>query len=574
MAGFLRRDLLVLGLAAAIGAALVAGCSESSSDSAPASEFAGPSAGAAYNSGGNGYIYNGSTGGAKSFAVSTGGLPAETKVTLAVEIPKASDRFVYAANPDRNSVAIIDPKNLSIQTVSVDSAPRGLQILPNRDAAVVVNTGSSTVSVLTTDSSRITSATTLAVMRGANVAAVAPDGKHALIYYDSTQPTEGPLTDSPQNMSALDLTGSDPVVYQVTVGYHPTAVNYAADSSKAFVVSDDGVSVVDIQHLDNAANRLSELIRLYDSTITSTADVLVAPNGTYAVAHQQNSTVLRMVDLTSRENTDLDLSTLFANSTPDAGAAQTLDVSDVELAPDGSFLLAVVRNLRTLVRVPIPAGFHDSRQVQLIDLPTDVLTGAVNIGPDGHYAVLYTTLDQYNEQHVSILDLASENIQTINLHKMVDAVAFDPKGRTAYILHVKSLGDPNQQGITQDQQTARQYGYSLVDLASAKPKLQLPDTQPGPIAALPDGSALFILFPDKSTIANNSPWSVQRVELVGFAVDSIGISSQPTGIGFVFDDEQVFVSQAQTDGRMTFINWTSLQIKSVAGYELNSSIWE
>ncbi len=492
-------------------------------------------------------------------------------------MPKASENYVYAANPDRNSVAIIDPTSLAIQTVSVDSAPRGLQILPNRDAAVVVNTGSSTVSVLTTDSSHITSATTLDVMRGANVAAVAPDGKHALIYYDSTQPTSGPLTDSPQNMSALDLTGSEPVVYQVTVGYHPTSVNYASDSSKAFVVSDDGVSVVDIQHLDTAANRLSELIHLYDATVTSTADVLVSPNGTYAVAHQQNSTVLRLVDLASQDHTDLDLGTLFTNSTSDAGAVPALDVSDVELAPDGSYLLAVIRNMHALVRVPIPDGFDDTSQVQRTDLPTNVLIGAVNIGPDGHYAVLYTTLDQYKEEHISILDLTGQKaIQTINMHKMVDAVAFDPTGKTAYILQVKTDGDPNEAGITYDEETSRQYGYSLVDLASANAKLLTPDTQPGPIAALPDGSALFILFPDKSTIPNGSPWSVQRVDLAGFAVASIDISSQPTGIGFVpkAQPPQVFVSQAQTDGRMTFIDWTSLKIKSVAGYELNSSIWE
>jgi hypothetical protein len=119
-----------------------------------------------------------------------------------------------------------------------------------------------------------------------------------------------------------------------------------------------------------------------------------------------------------------------------------------------------------------------------------------------------------------------------------------------------------------DQQTARQYGYSLLDLASGNSKLLLADSQPGQIAALPDGSALFILFADAA------PWSVKRVDLAGFAVDSIGIGSQPTGIGFVPKAEQVFVSQAQSDGRITFIEWNSLRIKSVAGYELNSSIWE
>ena len=159
-------------------------------------------------------------------------------------------------------------------------------------------------------------------------------------------------------------------------------------------------------------------------------------------------------------------------------------------------------------------------------------------------------------------------MQTINLHKMVDAVAFDPTGKTAYVLHVKTDGDPRQQGLTQDQVTARRYGYSVVDLASASARLQFTDSKPGQIVAVPNGSAMFILFPEKA------PWSVQRVQLVGFAVDSIGIGSQPTGLGVVPESKQVFVSQAQADGRMTFIDWETLKIKSVAGYELNSSIWE
>jgi YVTN family beta-propeller protein len=502
-----------------------------------------------------------------STSAATGGLPAEHKIDLALEVPKASENYVYAANPDRNSVAVINPTNLAIQTVAVDAAPRGLQTLPNQDAALVVNTGSSTVSVLMTSADGKTGCATLPVMRGANVAAVSPDGKYALIYYDSTHPTSGPLTDSPQSMSALDLSGPEPAVYQVTVGYHPTAVSFAADSTQAFVVSDDGISIVDLKHLSSAASRLSENVQVYDVTATSALSVWVSPDGDYAVARQSGSSKLRLVGLAAPLQTDLDL--LDALDEPaDAGTASSLDVSDVALAPDGKFLLAVIRNRKLLARVPIPAGFDDMSLVQQISLP-NVLTGAVSIGPDGHYAVLYTTVDSENEQRISILDLTGQMaLRTVNLHKIVDGVAFDPTGKTAYVLHVKSAGDPTNSGLSQDQITARRYGYSLVDLVSATSKLQFTDSEPGQIAALPDGSALFILFPDAS------PWLVQRALLDGFAVDSIGIGSQPTGIGLVSKAKEVFVSQAQADGRMTFIDWTSLKIKSVAGYESNSSIWE
>jgi DNA-binding beta-propeller fold protein YncE len=432
----------------------------------------------------------------------------------------------------------------------------------------VANTGAGTVSVLRTDSSG-TQVSTLAVMTGSNVVSIAPDGKHALVYFDSTQPTAGPPTDSPQSMSALDLTQANPTAYQVTVGYHPTAVSYSSDSTKAFVVSDDGVSIVDLQHLNSAASRLSELVHLYDATVTSTASVSVTPDGANALAHQPGSTILRLVDLAAKDHVDLDLASFFAVSNSDAATAVPLDVSDVVMAPDGSFLLAVIRDRQTILRVPIPSGFDDASQVQRILLP-NVLIGAANIGPDEHYAVLYTTVTTTNEQRISILDLTGQTaLQTISLHKMVKGVAFDPTGKKAYVLHVKSPGDPTQTNITQDQITARSFAYSVIDLASTASMLQLTLSDPGPIAALPDGSALFILFPA-------APWQVQRIELGGFAVDKISIGSLPTGIGIVNKANLVFVSQDQTDGRMTFIDWTNtnLRIRSVAGYELNSSIWE
>ena len=156
-------------------------------------------------------------------------------------------------------------------------------------------------------------------------------------------------------------------------------------------------------------------------------------------------------------------------------------------------------------------------------------------------------------------------LRTINLHKIVDGVTFDPTGTKAYVLHVKSAGDPKQ--ATGDLATARSYGYSVIDLATTASTLVLPPSQPGPIAALPDGSALFILFP-------NAPWQVERMNLLDLSFTTIAIGSQPTGIGFVESKKQIFVSQAQSDGRITFIDWTTLAFKSVAGYELNSSIWE
>jgi hypothetical protein len=561
MAGRLNRKLFLVGLLAAAGVAGALACSSMGSSNS-GSETAAPGGG-----------YDVSVGGAgnqnpnNGYAAATGGttLPPETKVQLVVEVPQASPKYVYAANPDRDSVAVIDPGDLSIQTVAVDSAPHGLKTVANQDAAIVVNTGAGSISVLRT-ANKVTTVTTEKVMSGSNVASVAPNGQYAVIYYDSSQPTDGPPTDSPQNVSVADLSSSSAVnVYQVTVGYHPTAVSYSDDSSKAFVVSDDGVSKIDLTSVASVKSRVAELVHLYDATVTTAAAVTVTPDGAYAVAHQPNSTTVRLVDLAANNHRDLNLSSLLGSA--DAGAG-SLDVSDVEMSPDGTFLLAVVRNQKVALRVPIPDGFEDPSEVDQIDLP-NVLTGVAQIGPSSHYAVLYTTVDSQNEQRVTIVDLKSNNApRVVNLHKIVHAVTFDPTGNRAFILHQKS-NIPTSNPPTQDQITANSYAYSVIDLATGTPKLQLTQSQPGPIAALPDGSALFVLFNP-----TNPPWEVQRMDLLGFSVDHVGIGSLPTGIGFVELAKKVFVSQQHVDGRMTFINWTDLKVTSVTGYELNSGIWE
>ncbi len=368
----------------------------------------------------------------------------------------------------------------------------------------------------------------------------------------------------------FDLSSDALNVYQVTVGYHPTAVSYSDDSTQALVVSDDGVSKIDLTSVASVSSRVAPLIHLYDATVTTAANVTVTPDGAYAIAHQPSSSTVRLVDLAAKSYTDLNLLSAFEASSGDAGTVvYSIDVSDIEVAPDGTFLLAVIRDQDALLRVPIPGGFEDPNDIQRIDLP-DVLTGLANIGPSSHYAVLYTTVDSQNEQRVTILDLTAQNaLQVVNLHKIVHAVTFDPTGNRAFILHEKSAGDPTDPNLTQDEITARSYAYSILDLASGASMLHLTQSQPGPIAALTDGSMLFVLFN-----SSDPPWGVQRVDLLGFSVDQVGIGSLPTGIGFVQNDEQIFVSQDHVDGRMTFINWTDLTVKSVTGYELNSSIWE
>jgi hypothetical protein len=87
-----------------------------------------------------------------------------------------------------------------------------------------------------------------------NAIASAPDGLHAVIWFDGTQtaggttPTSSATTGSTQEVSVVTLTPAGVTspargsVTSMTVGYNPSAVVFASDSSAAFVVTDDGIS--------------------------------------------------------------------------------------------------------------------------------------------------------------------------------------------------------------------------------------------------------------------------------------------------------------------------------------------
>ena len=56
-------------------------------------------------------------------------LPPEVEVRLDFELPQASERFVYAANPSGGTVSIIDADSLAIQTLETGSRPTFLRTL-------------------------------------------------------------------------------------------------------------------------------------------------------------------------------------------------------------------------------------------------------------------------------------------------------------------------------------------------------------------------------------------------------------------------------------------------------------
>ncbi len=482
--------------------------------------------------------------------------PPEVEERRDFETPSAGARFVYVANPRRDTVAVIDSTSLTIRSVEVGDTPTVLRTVTGQDVAVVLNAGSGDASILRTSATAGTVTTSVAVVAGANALSVAPDGQHVIAWYDSGQRAiattatgKAAKIGSFQDISVLNLAENPPVSVAQTVGFRPTEVAFASDGSAAFVVTEDGISVVRFSAVKGPA--VAPLVALQSASGALARDVSITPAGKFAISRREDSGELRLVDLTS-------------------GVVKTLDlgspVTDLDMDPSGQFALAVLRAESTVVRVALPAGFSDPAQVTRRKI-ADAEFGSASVTPDGKLAVLYTTAAAV--EALVVVDLVgAQQPKTVRLRKSVRAVALAPDGRTALVVHTKVAGSDTDPTADIELRIDRSYGYSVVDLASGFAKLQLTGADVGPLAITPDGSRAFVLLRDDAQGLRVA----QRIALGSFLVDDFILGSPPLSIAALAESRRIFVSQAHPEGRISFIDWESGAVASVTGFELNGRI--
>ena len=595
----------LLAVALLVAVALQGACSHADSGDAGSSVDSEPG-----NASGAGGSFA-STGGAAAIVDGSGesDLPPETETSVAFETPAAGVRYVYAANPDDDSVAVIDAESLAIHTVQTGDEPRYLQTLAGHDAALVIDVGTRDVALIQTEWGS-SSVTYLDTPSAANALAVAPDGKHAIAYFDLDK-NDGSITASPQDVTVLSIDGDTHASTSMSVGFgiHQVLFGGSGNSSIAYLVTDTGVSILDFSRIDADGPGIAPTVAIFSDLEGQTADVSVTGDGRYALGRLGQSTDLRLVDLESGTATDLDTTNLFPTSEGSGGAggagggnnagqagtagsageqagsageqagtagagggtagvaaAPAPIVTDVDLSPDGRFALAVVRDRSTLLRIPIPGGFSDPAQIERVEIP-GVTVGSVEIGPDAHYAVLFTNAVT-SEERIVVVDLTGERqLRAINVKKAVLGVTFAAGGNQAFVVHQKLPGDPAAAGISAETSVDRSYGYSVVDLDLGFAKIVLTDADIKNSVQVPDQPYLFLTFAGDSE-------QIHRVNFDTLQFDQLTLGSLPVSLGVVPQAGRVFVSQDHVDGRITFIDWETLETSSVTGYELNSTVRE
>jgi YVTN family beta-propeller protein len=542
-----------------MAALAIAGCAATAGDAASTSGPGYPGgSGSAGSAGNNSGVNPGAGAPSDPSAPGTGAPPVqppETEVRQDFELPRGGARFVYVANRKRDSVSVIDSTSLTIRTVAVGDAPSALSTVEGQDVALVINSGSKDVNILRTDAMGTTLSSRVPVVAGANRISVARDGKHAVVWFDGNASGSAPLGGTFQEVSVVSLSPSPAAdsAVDLTVGFRPTDVVFSSDSLGAFIVTEDGISVV--RFADLKGPTVAPFVRFPDAGATATAalDVSVTPDGRYAIARREGAAQVMLLDLAATG----------------AGPVQTLDlatpVTDLDLAPSGQFALAVLRADNAYVRIAVPGGFAPGSAIDKHVLMGEQV-GSATLSADGARAVLYTTAATPPVERLVVVDLAGATPpMPVTLKKSVRAVAIAPDGKTAMVLHNKVAGDPSEAKIDVETQIDRSFGYTIVNLATGFPKLQITSADVGALAITPDGARAFVLL-RASRLA-------QRITLASFIVDEFPLGGPPVALAVLSEAvKRVFVSQEHPEGRISFINWDTGVVESVTGFELNGRI--
>jgi hypothetical protein len=475
--------------------------------------------------------------------------------------PVSSNRYVWVAMKDQEEVAKIDGATLAVNAIAVGDRPEELVALPGTDTAVVLSRNAAAATVVRpTATNDITEVQP--TLPDLNQLVASPSGRHAVAWFDLVKAVaEAGSIDavgdvgSLQDVTVLDLSPGGASAVDRTVGFRPREIEFDASGLHAYVITDDGISVIDLDAVVQEGPHIVPPIPVTPDPFADASglEVDVVESGDLAVVREAGGAWLRVVSLTGAT-----LGQMW--EIPLAGVP-----TDLETSPDGTHAYAVLRDQHALAVVDLSSGAFG---VEMIDL-ADATLGSMSLTPDGRRGVLYTnaTLDE----RVTLIELDQPGFphRTFPLQKSVRAIGFDPTGGKLLILHTRAPGDPAD-ATTTDEYIDRRWGYSIVDVATGFAKLQLTPVDPGSFAFSTTEPRAYLCLDGGD--AEGAVAEVQEIELDTGVVRSHALGSPPETVGVLPEGDRVFVSQRHPLGRVTFFDVTSGDERTLTGFDLNSHV--
>ena len=478
-----------------------------------------------------------------TFTGTGGQAPPEQELESSFQAPVATGNYVWTANPSSGRVAYINATTLQVQVVEAGNAPTFLAALPDAhdDVAIVLNVLSHDATVLRAKSDGTLSTLTLPVPPSGNAWAVSSQGRWATAWTDARRIDSPDPLDGYQDIAVLDLASGAEKSTALTVGYRPMALGYDDLGTKLFAVTDDGVSVV---ALGGAAPAMVKNVPLSDDPLEdpSTRDVSITPDGGYALVRREGEPVVGVVSLSTGTRVDVTL--------PAA-------VTDLDLSFDGTVAAAVIRDTGQVALLPIPQIVAAPDGYTLFQVE-GVVVGSVSFASASPTGVLYT--NAVSSDVVTVFDgsAATPQPRSILLHAPVLAVFPTPEGGHALVLH-------HDLGANSSYPAA----MSVVPIAAELPsKIVGLDAPASSVAIGLDGAHALVATGDDS----NTAYRLVVAHMPSLQIETYELASQPIAAGIVEGANQGYVAQKHPDGRITFVNFASDEVRTLTGFELASEV--
>lgn len=493
-------------------------------------------------------------------------LPPETEVESSYEVPVATGSYIWVANPDSGRVAYVGGAALDVHTVEAGDAPTYMSPVPlsSGDAVIVLNVLSDDATFLQIDTHGVlTSATVSGVAHGANALAVSASGNWVISWTDARRIAHPDPLSGYQDVTVMDLSAKPPTRRILSVGFRPVALAYAADDSKAFAVTEDGVSVIALKGTGSPLATGNVLLTDDPTEDADTRDVSITPNGRLAVVRREGSASVEIVDLDSGTRSSIDLS----------GA-----VTDIDLTVAGDRAVAVVRDTAEVAIIPLTGGAPDPAAVIHVTI-TGETVGSVAIAPDGNTALLYTNASSVDRMTVLTLG-AAPSYRVVKLHAPVLSVFATPDATNAVVLHGDSAPATPDGGVAPSDGGASRAdagvpsqtpanAFSLVPLTGNLPaKIQMTDVAPQSVAISPAGDRILVTERDDAT----QTYGVYLGQFPSLEVQSFKLASPPIAVGVLAGANVGFVAQKHPEGRITFVTLDSGQARTLTGFEIGAGV--
>ena len=133
--------------------------------------------------------------------------------------PATTPRYVFVANPERNTVTRISVPGLAVITAEVGQNPTDVAVTDDHSTAVTFNMDSDDISIIDAETLEVQ---TVAIRSGRNRMVMSPDGKWVLCYFDQDA-DDRPITGSgAQSFNDISLVNVETLEhFPMVVGPNP-----------------------------------------------------------------------------------------------------------------------------------------------------------------------------------------------------------------------------------------------------------------------------------------------------------------------------------------------------------------